>query len=101
VSVQITVEQRVAGRRVKGKCVRPTRKNRRAKGCRRFVTRKGSFRLSGKQGANSFRFSGRMRGKRLPRGTYRLVATPANTPKKASDSRRAGFVIKAPAKRRR
>ena len=36
----------------------------------------GSFATSGKQGANSLRFSGRLRNRKLKPAFYRLVATP-------------------------
>ena len=50
---------------------------------------RGSFTRSGPGAANAFRFSGRIRGKRLHAGRYRLVATPAGGGRaaRASDSR--------------
>jgi Tol biopolymer transport system component len=39
----------------------------------------GSFRHTGRQGTNEFRFTGRLRGKRLSSGQYYLVATPQLT----------------------
>jgi hypothetical protein len=38
------------------------------------VAQKGSFRRIGKTGANSFRFTGRINGRPLPPGRYRLTA---------------------------
>jgi hypothetical protein len=43
---------------------------------RRFTTVRGSFKQAARAGANALRFSGRLAGKRLPRGRYRLVAKP-------------------------
>ena len=43
---------------------------------RLWVRVRGSFKQAGKAGANSLRFSGRVGGKRLRKGRYRLVATP-------------------------
>jgi Tol biopolymer transport system component len=40
---------------------------------------KGTFRHTGHQGTNEFRFTGRLRGKRLKSGQYYLVATPQLT----------------------
>jgi hypothetical protein len=40
------------------------------------VTLRGSFAWAGGPGENKFRFTGRLRGKRLAPGSYRLVATP-------------------------
>jgi hypothetical protein len=79
-SVRFTVTQRVKGRKVKrGKktvCVKPTHKNRKRKRCTRVVTLKGSFSRTGVAGKNSFHFSGRLNGRKLKPGRYRLVATP-------------------------
>ena len=78
--VRFTVTKQAPGRKVKtGKkkvCVKPTRKNRRHKRCRRVVTLKGSFTIKGVKGKNHFHFTGRLNGKKLPPGRYRLVATP-------------------------
>jgi DNA-binding beta-propeller fold protein YncE len=43
----------------------------------RTVAVKGSFSRAGIAGKNRFRFTGRLRGKRLPPGRYRLVVTPS------------------------
>ena len=78
-TVRFTVTRRAKGRKVKrGKktrCVRPTRKNRKGKRCTRVVTLKGSFTRNGIAGKNSFHFTGRLRGRKLKPGRYRLVAT--------------------------
>ena len=54
----------------------PTKKNRKRKRCTRVVLLKGSFRRNGVAGKNSFHFTGRLRGRKLKPGRYRLVATP-------------------------
>ncbi len=81
VSVRFTVTRRAKGRKVKkGKktvCTKPTRKNRKHRRCTRVVTLKGSFTRNGVAGKNSFHFTGRLRGRRLKPGRYRLVATPS------------------------
>ena len=73
--VTFTVERRKAGRRVKGKCRKATRKNRKRKKCN--LRLKGKFVHSGSAGANSLTFTGRLRGRKLRPGRYLLVATPA------------------------
>jgi len=79
-SVRFTVQQPRAGRRVthgkKTTCDAPTKKNAKRKKCTRFVTRKGSFTRAGLAGTNTFHFTGRLNGRRLAPGKYRLVATP-------------------------
>jgi hypothetical protein len=79
-TVRFTVTRRARGRKVnRGKktvCVKPTRKNRKRKRCTRVVKLKGSFSRNGVAGKNSFHFTGRLRGRKLKPGRYRLVATP-------------------------
>ena len=75
-SVRFTVARRALGRRVGSRCVAPTRRNRTAKRCVRFVPVKGSFTRAGKAGPNSFRFTGRMRKRALRPGRYKLKAKP-------------------------
>ncbi len=73
--VTFRVQRRKGGRKVGRKCRKPTSRNRRRKRCN--LTLKGSFAHSGRAGANSFRFTGRLRGRKLRRGRYVLVARPA------------------------
>jgi len=79
-TVRFTIEQQLPGRRTgKGthaRCVAPTRHNRNAPRCKRTVTLPGSFTVTGKAGANSLRFTGRLAGRTLPPGSYTLIATP-------------------------
>jgi hypothetical protein len=76
--VRFTVVQPEPGRKARGgRCVKPTRANRKARKCTRLVTLTGSFTRGGKAGANSFRFTGRLAGHRLKPGKYQLVATPS------------------------
>jgi hypothetical protein len=42
----------------------------------RFVRVPGSFSRTARAGGNAFRFTGRLRGRALSAGRYRLVATP-------------------------
>jgi FG-GAP-like repeat/Abnormal spindle-like microcephaly-assoc'd, ASPM-SPD-2-Hydin len=75
-TVGFAVERPTAGRKQGRRCVAPTRRNRPAHRCTRYVRMPGSFRLAGRSGANRFHFSGRVRGRKLSPGSYRLVATP-------------------------
>jgi DNA-binding beta-propeller fold protein YncE len=80
-SATFVVTHAVPGRRqrVNGKirCVAPTHRTAHAQVCVRVLT-VGSFTQAGTAGANSFRFSGRINGARLPVGTgYALSATPS------------------------
>ena len=73
-----TVQRAVTGRRVNRKCVAQKRSNRTKPRCTRYVTVRGSFTRAGRAGANSFRFTGRLRGRKLSLGSYRLTAVAAN-----------------------
>ena len=76
-SVRFTVVRLLPGRRAKGgRCVKPTRQNRNARMCTRRVRVRGSFTRTGSAGPNRFRFMGRIGGRKLKPGDYRLVATP-------------------------
>jgi hypothetical protein len=72
-----TVERKTTGRMVRSKCVARNRGNRRKPPCPRYVT-VGSFTHSGKAGANKLRFTGRLRGSKLPPGSYRLTGVASN-----------------------
>ena len=74
-SVTFTVFRAQAGvKRGKG-CVAPPRHGRLTHKCTRFV-KVGSFSRSAHAGRNSFRFAGRVGGRALAVGSYRLDATP-------------------------
>jgi sugar lactone lactonase YvrE len=80
-NVRFTVQRPAPGRRVRhGRrttCDPTRRKNRRKPRCTRLVTLRGSFTRSGAAGKNKFRFTGRLNGRKLTPGSYRLVATPS------------------------
>ena len=73
--VTLTFRRARPGRRVRGRCVRPTVLNRNRRRCTRYVRVRPSLRFDGKQGANSMRFQGRLNArKRLALGRYRVSA---------------------------
>ena len=76
-TVTLRIERQVAGRKVKGRCVKPTRGNGKHRKCNRFLRVRGKITLHGVPGANHFTFTGKIGGRRLGLGTYRLIATPA------------------------
>lgn len=89
--VTFTIERSKAGRRVTGKCTKRTRANRKRKKC--DLRLKGSFKHSGRAGRNSFRFSGRLRGRKLAPGRYNLVATARDAAGNGSKSKRTRFRV--------
>ncbi|MEA2313855.1 MAG: hypothetical protein QOI03_547 [Solirubrobacteraceae bacterium] len=79
-STTFTVQRPLAGRRRGRNCVKPTSHNRTAKRCTRYVnlgsfTRAESIAL----GKSRFRFTGRVAGRRLKPGHYRLQAIARNS----------------------
>ena len=72
-SVEVRVYRRVTGRRVGGRCVKTTRSNRRARTCLRDVRVRGAVTKQLAAGSGTIRISGRVGGKRLARGRYKLV----------------------------
>ncbi len=89
-SVRFTVERLTKGHRVRGKC-KPRR--RRGKRCTIIRPVSGDFRVQGVQGANSFKFTGRLNGRRLKPGDYRLVGTPTDAAGIAGTAVNARFKI--------
>lgn len=92
-TVTFTVQRAALGRRVRGTCRRPTRGNRRRPRCLRYVTVRGRFRHVGAPGANRLRFTGRMRGRKLRPGRYRLGARAVDAAGNASRVARRKFRI--------
>jgi hypothetical protein len=93
-TITFTVERAQAGRLVGGRCQTQTQKNRKARACTFYVAVKGSFKWAGSQGGNKFRFTGRINGKQLARGTYRLVAVARDASGNLTAPVRVTFTIK-------
>jgi hypothetical protein len=92
-SVKFTVQRKTKGRKVNGKCKTKTHKNRKKKSCTLYKSVRGSFTASGKAGKNTFTFRGRIGGKALRPGTYRLSGTATDPAKNASVPKLKGFKI--------
>jgi hypothetical protein len=91
-NVVFTVQRTRPGRRARGRCVAPRSANRRARPCLRTL-RAGAFRGRGTAGPNVLRFSGRLNGRRLAPGSYRLVVVATDAAGSASPPRSVGFRI--------
>jgi hypothetical protein len=84
--------QRVGGRKVRGRCVAPSRSNRRKRFCRRTVTR-ATLSMRGHKGKNKLAFQGRIsRSRKLRPGTYTVVITAFNGLRR-SGAKRLTFTI--------
>jgi hypothetical protein len=86
-SVSFTLQKLTPGRKVGGKCVKPTRLNKGHGKCVLTKPVKGGFSNSGAAGQNQFKFSGRIGGRSLAPGSYRLMASAGGA------SRTANFKI--------
>jgi hypothetical protein len=71
--VTFRVQRPRPGRRVGGRCVKPTDLNSKRRKCTRVVTLLGLFQRLGNAGPNSFHFTGRLHGHALKPGLYRLA----------------------------
>ena len=99
-SVRMTVELRTLGRRVRTRvgrrfvtrCLAATRARRRLARCTRFVSR-GFITFTGRAGANSVRFNGRVRGRALPAGVYRATLQATDSAGRRSNSRTVSFIV--------
>jgi hypothetical protein len=84
-NVTFTLGLKSPGREVRDHCVKPTSKSKHKKACTRLVAVHGKIAQTGKAGANSFVFNGKIGGHKLAPGTYQLTATPAGgAPKTAT-----------------
>jgi Ca2+-binding RTX toxin-like protein len=92
-TVTFDVLRAAPGRRVGGRCVRPTSHNRRAPGCRRWLRVRGTFLHSGHIGLNGLHFNGRLAGRRLRAGRYRIRAIGRDIAGNRSRRQTARFTI--------
>ena len=76
-SLTMSFARASTGKSVAGKCVKKTKKNRKARDCKRY-TDVGAFKVDVVAGANSVVFSGKLKGRALKRATYRVTATPTS-----------------------
>ena len=76
-TVRFTLQATSSGRKLKGKCVKQTDKNRKHH-VKCTITKKvsGSLTQAGTAGANTFTFTGKIAGRALAPGSYVLTATP-------------------------
>ena len=76
-TVTLTVARKASGVRRGRSCVAPPRKaTKKAKRCTRWIAVKGSLSHRDAPGANRLSWNGRLRGRALAAGGYRLTATP-------------------------
>ncbi len=91
-TVVLTVERKVPGRRVAGICKPVTVKNKTGKPCDRWL-KAASFTAAGNAGPNVFTLPGRIGGKALTPGAYRLTVAATDTSRNASPVSQSRFTI--------
>ena len=92
-SVSFAFTQQLGGRKVKGRCVTQTNKNRHKPSCKRTVTQ-GTLSFAGHTGLNKVVFQGRISpSKRLGLGAYTLQITATNSVGEPSSPRSLNFTI--------
>ena len=92
-TVTFRVARLVAGRRVGGRCVRPTARNRSRPRCVRSVRLRGRIVRELVAGTSRLRYRGRLAGRMLPPGRYRLIVRARDAAGNPSSRRRATFLI--------
>jgi hypothetical protein len=90
--VEYVIQARRKGRKVGGRCRKPSAKNRRRKACTRFVAQ-GAFASDAGAGTNSKRFSGKIGDKTLRRGRYRATLTAIDAAGNRSKPKRLNFRV--------
>jgi Zn-dependent metalloprotease len=92
-TTRFRVERGAPGRKLGGRCVRPTSRNRNRPRCTRWLELRGSFSHPGRGDSNSFRFRGRLSGRTLLPARYRLLVVPTDAAGNVGDRRRVAFRI--------
>ncbi|MBF6619179.1 MAG: PKD domain-containing protein [Patulibacter sp.] len=81
-SVRLSISQRVSGRRAGRRCAKATRKNRGKRRCARYESR-GKLSMDAKAGSNRFAFRGKLRGRTLKPGRYRVQVVARSNGKRS------------------
>jgi hypothetical protein len=98
-TVRITFERKARGRRSGGRCVAPRPANRGARSCVRWLKIRGKIERAGTAGPNSFRFTGRLAGRKLAPGAYRALTVATDAVGNRSAVTRRGFSVLASKRR--
>jgi hypothetical protein len=96
-TVSFALSEAASVRVVVERCSKRARKKgskRRTGRCLRFKAMRGALTHTGVQGANSLRFNGRLRGKALKAGPYRVVATATDAAGNQGERVRARFAVR-------
>jgi hypothetical protein len=92
-TVTFHVERVSSGRRARGRCTAASAANRFAASCSRFRPLAGTVTDAGDDGANTFAFRGRLHGRALAPGRYRLGAVATDDSGSVSPVRLTRFLV--------
>jgi hypothetical protein len=91
-TVRLRFSRAAPGRRVRGRCRKPTRRNRSGRRCTRMVTVRGSVSRGVQPGARRIKFAGRLSARRrLTPGRYRMTLTARDAAGNVSTPDRVRF----------
>jgi Ca2+-binding RTX toxin-like protein len=94
-TVTFRIQRAMPGRRAGGACRAPSSRNRSRPACTRWVTLRGTLTRAGLAGPNKLVLRGRLGGRALAPGRYRLVALATDDADNRSAPTRSGFRILA------
>ncbi len=92
-TMRLSVERIAKGRKVARACVPKTQRNRKHRACSRFLS-VATITTSGRRRAGSVRLGGRLAGRRLKPGSYRILATATSRDGRASAPVGVRFAVK-------
>lgn len=99
-SLLFRVDQAKRGVKVKSSCLAP-KKGRKGKSCTRYVPLPGAIGTAGTAGVNTFAWDGRLAGKKLGPGKYRLTGVAKDAAGNASAPATFTVTVKKPKKKKR
>jgi Right handed beta helix region len=94
--VKFPVQKRAKGRKVGGKCVKPTKKNKDKPACKRWVKVGKLPAQTATAGKNVQSFAANVGGRNLKPGTYRVVLTATDFQANRSKPKRVSFKVRKP-----
>jgi DNA-binding beta-propeller fold protein YncE len=94
-TITLQAQRAGVGRVVGGACKKQTRGNRKMKRCTRWLKVGRTISAKGRAGrTNTIRFNGKIKRRKLTRGSYRFVATAKDSKKQRGPSKTASFKIR-------
>lgn len=93
-NVSYALSEAASVRVVVERCAKYVKRKGKPRRCARFAALRGAQTKTGKAGSNGFRFTGRVGGKPLAAGSYRLALTPTDLAANVGKTTRVAFVVR-------